>query len=846
MTSRVASISVIKRSGCRENFSIDKVARSVFLACKNAGLSQAYANSIIEQLLTEIASKKELSTKEIADRIERLMIEKLIENPKWEEAAKYYVLARIYQDVYGKDNWDGKFDSQDLELSYPALKVMEQRYILRDPQTLRYRETPQMVFQRVAKAIAEIERIYGASEGDVRNYEEKFYELLSTRRFLPNSPTLMNAGTRLGVLSACFVLPVRDSMTTPDGEGIMDAVRAMALIQQQGGGTGFNFSELRPEGDVVASTAGVASGPVSFMKLFDVVTEVIKQGGRRRGANMGILDSWHLDIEKFIKSKSGELKDVQLQNFNISIGAYDYFMKAVEESKPIPLINPRKTYLANGTPYDSRYYAIARARNYITEDWVAEEIIEELEANGGSIPLDRSKIITIDEAMVIAKKEDAIVKWIDAERIFEDIVKSAWDSGDPGMIFLDTINRRHPVWYLGKISSTNPCGEQPLLDWESCNLGSINLEKYVYYDRNNKPHIDWHRLANDIYTAVRFLDNVIDAAKWPLYHLERAAKRARKIGLGVMGWAHMLIKLGIPYDSVDAIYLAYYLAEWIEYCAIRASINLAKERNPFPTWDSKRYRPTWRSTKPVEELLKQAGITLKPSRRIKSILSERPSVDWSLVEEEITRYGLRNACVTSIAPTGTISIIAGTSSGIEPIFALAFVRRVTVGTFIEVNKLFLNYLRRYELDEPELIKIVAEEGTAATIPFLPRTIRKLFRTAHDIKPIWHVLHQASWQQFVDAGVSKTVNMRNEASVDEVRSVYLLAWKLGCKGITVYRDKSKAKQVIYFGVKAARKMTEKPKEIHERIVAEPKKFRLEIRESRIVDGFNDISCPTCEL
>ena len=846
MSSRAPSILVIKRDGRRKSFSIEKVVRSIASACRNAGLSQVHANSIVEQLLAEIGNRKDISTKEIADRIERLMIERVIEDPKWEEAAKYYVLARIYKDVYGKGTWDGKFNPRDLELSYPGLKVMEQRYILRDPENLRCKETPQMVFRRVARAIAKIERIYGASESKVREYEEKFYELLSTRRFLPNSPTLMNAGTRLGVLSACFVLPVRDAMTTPDGEGIMDAVRAMALIQQQGGGTGFNFSELRPEGDVVASTAGVASGPVSFMKLFDVVTEVIKQGGRRRGANMGILDSWHSDIEKFLKSKSGELKDVQLQNFNISVGAYDYFMKAVEEGKPIPLINPRKTYLANGAPYDSRYYAIARARNYITEDWVAEIIIEELEANGGSIPLDRSKILTIDEAMVIAEKEGAIVRWIEAERIFEDVVKSAWDSGDPGMIFLDTINRRHPVWYLGKISSTNPCGEQPLLDWESCNLGSINLEKYVYYDENDKPHIDWLGLARDISIAVRFLDNVIDAAKWPLHHLERAAKRARKIGLGVMGWAHMLIKLGIPYDSIDAIYLAYYLAEWIEYCAIKASINLAKERSPFPTWNSKYYRPTWRSALSIEELMRRAGIVTKPSKRIKRILSERSNVDWDLVEEEIIRYGIRNACVTSIAPTGTISIVAGTSSGIEPIFALAFVRRVTVGTFIEVNKLFLNYLKKYELDEPELIKIVAEEGTATTIPFLPRTIRKLFKTAHDIKPIWHVLHQASWQQFVDAGVSKTVNMRNEASVDDVRNVYLLAWKLGCKGITVYRDKSKAKQVIYFGVKAARKIAEKPKEIHERAITESKRFRLEIRESRIVEGFKDISCPTCEL
>ncbi len=546
------------------------------------------------------------------------------------------------------------------------------------------------------------------------------------------------------------------------------------------------------------------------MRIFDLNTEVIKQGGRRRGANMGVLHIWHPDIRDFIKAKSGELKDVQLQNFNISVGMYDYFMHALKDGSNVPLINPRKTSLDGSA--NSLKYAIVWARHYIGEEWVQEIIIDELEERGGSISLEDSVIITWDEALTIAEREGAITEWVNPHDIFEDIVKSAWDSGDPGLLFIDTINRRHPTWYLGKINASNPCGEQPLLEWESCNLGSINLEKYIIV-KDGKPMIDWEGLARDVKIAVRFLDDVITVAKYPLDQLKQAVQRTRKVGLGVMGWAHALIRLGIPYDSVDAIYLAYYLAEWIAYNAYLASIELAKEKGTFPTWNPKLYRPHWQTVISLEKILRIANIKDKPSENVLRIIKLRPNVNWGIIEENMRKYGLRNAALLSIAPTGTISIIAGTSSGIEPIFALAFLRVVTVGTFIEVNQLFLEELSKYGLDEPEVIKAIAEVGTIAHNPFMPKPLRRVFRTAHDVEPVWHVLHQAVWQQWVDAGVSKTVNMRSEATVDDVRKVYILAWALGCKGITIYRDKSKSRQVIYFGVKLSKQLL-KEKEVKE--------------------------------
>jgi ribonucleoside-diphosphate reductase alpha chain len=799
------TITVIKRNGNKEPFDLTKIALSILKAC-NDRCNQNEINEILNTLLEEVKSRTEISTSELVDRIERILIMKGIEDPKWFEVAKIYELGKIYKDVYGKGKIN--IDPRDLKLTFPAIKVIEGRYLLKNPETGRFLETPQGMLRRVAKAIASIEYKYCLSIhkdpskcNDIAAYwEEKFYELMSDLRFLPNSPTLMNAGTKLGILSACFVIPVRDSMVTPDGEGIYDALRAQAIIFQHGGGTGFDFSELRPEGDAVASTAGVASGPLSFMKVFDINTEVVKQGGKRRGANMGVLHVWHPDIEKFIDVKSGKFKDINLQNFNISVGVYDYFMYAALNGGLVPLINPRKTCLRIDKKGDSKYYAIIRARDYISNEIIQEEIIKELEINGGSVWLDESIIITLDEAIAIAEDANAIVRFVDAKKLFEKIVKNAWDSGDPGILFIDTINRRHPTWYLGKINSTNPCGEQPLLPWESCNLGSIDISKYVYLNAEGNLRIAWKLLAEDLKTILRFMDDVIDYAKWPLPQLETAIKKSRKVGVGVMGWAYTLIKLGISYDSVDAIYLAYSIAEWIEYNLALASIELAKERGSFPSYDASKYKPTWLTAKPIDELLKIAKINGKPSQKVLSIVSDRPPVDWNFIEKLRMEYGMRNAALTSIAPTGTISIIANTSSGIEPLFAVAYERHITIGTFIEIDRLFLEYLRRYDLDDPQLIKDIAEKGSIEDLFYIPKTLRNLFRTAHDVAPKWHLLHQAAWQQWVCGGVSKTVNLKFDVSVDDVREIYTLAWLLGCKGITVYRDKSKVQQVLYVGVK----------------------------------------------
>ena len=808
-------VTVIKRDGRTEEFDVTKLKRSIEKAVMAVGLSREDVERLLAELLEELREEERIYTATITDRIERLMVIRGIRDPRWFEAAKRFELAKIYNDVYGKGGWE-RFNKRDLLLSFNAIKVLEARYLLKDTSRWRFRETPQMMFRRVAKHISRVDLAYGKSEEEVKQLEDVFYDIMSSLRFIPNSPTLMNSGTRLGILSACFVVPVRDSMTTEDGEGIMDAVRAQALIHQHGGGTGYDFSELRPENDIVTSSGGLASGPLSFMKLFDTATDIVKQGGKRRGANMGVMHVWHPDIEKFIKAKTGVLKDVNLQNFNISVGFYDAFMKAVINHEKWPLINPRLTDLKKGEGHDSRYYAMVRARHYMDEEWVQEVIVDELEKAGGSIGLDETVIVTFDEALVIAEEEGAIVRWINAAELFEEVVKGAWDSGDPGYLNIDVINRRHPTWYIGKINATNPCGEEPLLPWESCNLGSINLEKYVV-ERSGRKTIDWEGLARDVRIAVRFLDNVIDANNPPLPQIKKATMRTRKVGLGVMGWARMLIKLGIPYDSVDAVVLAWHLAEWIAWNAYMESTEIAKEKGPFPAWDPGKYK--WLDkTLPlgsVEEYLEiVAGETgddsylEELSEAVAGIISERPRVDWEEVRERARKYGMRNATLLSIAPTGTISIIAGASSSIEPLFALAFLRRVSVGEFFEVDPLFLKELAVREMDEPEVIEEIAQTGSIQHLKWMPRSLRRIFKTAHDIKPEWHLLHQAVWQAWIDAGTSKTINLRHDETIDTVRRIYLLAWKLGIKGTTVYRDRSKGEQVIYFGVK---KEKEKEKE-----------------------------------
>lgn len=849
---------VVKKDGRVEDFDLDKLKESVLKAVLPTGLSEEDAGKLLSELLSELEGEDTLYSSIIADRIARLMVVRGIYDPRWFEAAKRFELAKIYNDVFGKEGWK-EFDPKDLLLTFNAIKVLEARYLLKDTSTWRFKETPQMLFRRVARHIAKVDLEYGRSEAEVKEVEEKFYELMSSLRFMPNSPTLMNAGTRLGILSACFVVPVRDAMSTPDGEGIMDAVRAQALIHQHGGGTGYDFSELRPENDVVTSSGGLASGPLSFMKLFDSATDVIKQGGKRRGANMGVMHVWHPDIEKFIKSKTGELKDVNLQNFNISVGFYDLFMKAVESDGKWPLVNPRLTDLRKGEGYDSRFYAMVRARHYMDEEWVQEVILEELEDNGGSVPLEKSLIITIDEALVIAESEGAIVRWIDAKKLFDEIVKGAWDSGDPGFLNIDMINRRHPTWYIGKINSTNPCGEEPLLPWESCNLGSINLEKYVV-ETSEGAVIDWESLARDVRIAVRFLDNVIDANNPPLPQIKEATRRTRKVGLGVMGWARMLIKLGIPYDDPDAVRLAWYVSEWIAWNAYMESVEISKEKGPFPAWDPDKYRWLHETLpyKDVEEYLRivaeetgRQEFVRPPSENFKRIIASRPTVDWDEVKRKARQYGLRNAALLSIAPTGSISIIAGASASIEPLFALAFLRRVSVGEFFEVDPLFLNELAKREMDEPEVIEEIAQTGSIQELKWVPRSLRKLYRTAHDIDPEWHLLHQAVWQAWIDAGTSKTINLRHDEPVETVRRIYMLAWKLGIKGTTVYRDRSKSQQVIYFGVK---KEKEEKKEFEGKKVEDnvPKQKIIEVEPLRddepsmiVEPAYNEVQEPVIE-
>ncbi|MGC9138144.1 MAG: adenosylcobalamin-dependent ribonucleoside-diphosphate reductase [Thermoplasmata archaeon] len=753
---------VRKRNGDYVLYSREKIVSAVKKALRETGevkdidSTSEKIGELVEKKLIERFDREIPGVEDIQDIVEETLMESGLV-----KTAKAYILYRQKR----KEIREIKYlfgIKDDLKLTINGIKVLEARYLLRD-ENGRIIETPREMFWRVARYVALVEILYiddvfdinrKQKEKDifsvyspkkvqlspyelemlkrayawlnrekcmkvsfdellkildekwdyVEEYAKKFYEIMVNLEFLPNSPTLMNANTVLGQLSACFVIPVEDSI-----ESIYDALKYTAIIHKSGGGTGFSFSKLRPQGDMVGSTKGVASGPVSFMQIFDVSTDVIKQGGKRRGANMGILRVDHPDIVQFINAKGFEGK---FKNFNLSVAITDSFMEALENDENIKLINPR------------------------TREPVGE---------------------------------------MPARQIWNLITSQAWKTGDPGVIFIDEINRHNPTPLLGEIEATNPCGEQPLLPYESCNLGSINLSRFV-----ENGSINWEKLRKVVRIAVRFLDDVIDANKYSLPQIEYMTKQTRKIGLGVMGFAEMLIKLGIPYASNEALEIGERVMEFIEKVSHEESSNIANAKGVFLAWEN--------------SIWFEKGIRM------------------------------RNATTTTIAPTGSISIIAGTSSGIEPLFALVYVRQILENTeMLEVNQLFEEELKRRGLYSDSLMRDVARRGTIQDMN-IPPDLKRLFLTAHDMDFRWHVLMQAVFQRHTDNAVSKTINMRNDATLEEVEKAYMLAYKLRCKGITIYRDRSKREQVLYKGAEE--------KEIEDLISKHIKYKKEEITQSKI--------------
>jgi ribonucleoside-diphosphate reductase alpha chain len=664
-------IKIKKRDGSIVDFDADRIQNAIHKALLAVELDDSdKADSITIKVVSLLEEKFKEHIPTVED-VQDAIVTVLNKNG-------YEKVAQEYQDYRKKKEelrvLREKFQIEP-KLTVNALEVLKARYLLRDEKE-NIVETPIHLFQRVSKAIAKVDRIYADNE---EISQKIFNEMVAKLEFIPNTPTLFNAGTTIGQLSACFVLPVGDSL-----EDIFNTVKNMALIEQTGGGVGFDFSKLRPKGDIVRSTKGVASGPVSFMRIFDTATEVIKAGGKRRGAMMGILRVDHPDILEFIMAKQNPQF---LSNFNVSVAVTDEFMQAIEADEEYCLINPRN-------------------------------------------------------------KEK--VRKLKAKPVWDLIARCAWASGDPGVIFIDEINRYNPTPELGRIDSTNPCGEQPLLPFESCNLGSINLSKMVQDSK-----INWEKLRETIRNAVHFLDNVVDANVYPLKKIAEITRANRKIGLGVMGFADMLILLRVSYNSEEALRIGEQVMTFIEEESHRKSREIAEERGSFPNFEK------------------------------------------SIWKGKYTAF--RNATVTTIAPTGTISIIAGCSSGIEPLFAVSFMRNVLSGArLFETNALFEETAKARGFYSAKLFEEIARTGSVQKIAGVPEDIKQLFVTALDIDPIWHIKMQAAFQKSTDNAVSKTVNLPNEAKAEEVREIYDLAWKLKCKGVTVFRYGSKPEQVLYIG------------------------------------------------
>ena len=678
MKSRPLPQRVQKRDGAIVPFAPEKIQHAIYRAALEVLRDSAQAGKIAKRLVDIVIQKLAEKFKEKPLHVEAIqdMVETVLMSAGYSQIAKSYILyrerrseIRLAKSVLGMKD--------DLKLPINTMEVLKKRYLRKDDRR-NIIETPSLLFRRVAHHVAQGERNFKSSVTP-EIAEEKFYQMMRNLEFMPNSPTLMNAGASLGQLSACFVIPVEDSI-----DGIFEALTSMAKIHQTGGGTGFNFSRLRPKKDLVASTKGEASGPVSFMNIFDKATEVIVQGGRRRGANMGILRVDHPDIVEFIEAK---IEKGRFSNFNLSVGVTDRFMKAVEGNREFELINPR-----------------TRER----------------------------------------------VKKVKARMIFDLIVNAAWMTGDPGLIFLDEINRKNPTPQVGPIEATNPCGELPLLPYESCNLASINLSRMI-----RGKTVDWEKLKEYVHWGIRFLDDVIEMNRFPLPQIEEITFANRKVGLGVMGFADLLIRMGIPYGTREAVGFAEKLMRFVRRESLEASRALAGERGVFPNFS-------------------------------KSIYARK-------------NLRMRNATVNTIAPTGTISIIAGCSSGIEPLFAVSFIRNVLSGTrLFEVNPFFEEVARSRGFYRKELFAQIAQSGSLQKIQGIPAEVKRIFATAFDVTPQQHLETQAAFQKHTDNSVSKTINLPRESTVEDIRKIYLSAYRLKCKGITVYRYGSKEEQVLSFG------------------------------------------------